>query len=135
MPSDMPLDSTTIERDGIRYRVSIHRDEDSSPQDDEGLSPSDKKAFRDGLWRYVGVVVTPELGTQIDASGMHDSIWGVQYGVLPAETSEWQGGKHGEIVIDMDYIVNTHPVPDMIGEVRENMRQMGVKLASLGLAG
>ncbi|HEX9355650.1 MAG TPA: hypothetical protein VF933_17760 [Streptosporangiaceae bacterium] len=135
MPSDMPLDSTTIERDGIRYRVSIYRDEDSSPEDDEGLSPSDKKAFRDGLWRYVGVVVTPELGTQIDASGMHDSIWRVQYGVLPAETSEWQGGKHGEIVIGMDYIVNTHPVPDMIGEVRENMRQMGVKLASLGLAG
>jgi hypothetical protein len=54
---------------------------------------------------------------------------------LPAETTEWQGGKHGEVVIDMDYIVNTHPVPDMVGEVRENMRRMSVKMASLGLAG
>lgn len=43
--------------------------------------------------------------------------------------------KHGAIVIDMDYIVGTDPVPDTIGEVRENIRRMGVTLASLGLAG
>jgi hypothetical protein len=117
------IDETTITRDGITYRVMVTPDYDSSPDDADCYSDSDKEAFKRGDWQYVGVIVRPVIaGQEFDAA--EDSLWAVEYGHMPAEAEEYQGGMHPETTIRLDEIVNTHPVPDMISEVRAHLAQL-----------
>lgn len=130
--SDHPFETTTIERDGIKYHVALYADYDSTPTDADCYSPSDVEAYNRGDWQYVGVVLTPDL-PGIAGADLHDSLWAVEYGDMPAETEPFQGGQHEAWHVGMDEIVNTHPVPDMIAEVRANMRKLRDTLSALDL--
>ena len=117
------IDKATIECDGITYSVMLVPDYDASPDDADSYSASDKAAFAAGEWSYVGVIVRPVIdGNELREA--EDSLWGVEYGFMPAETEPHEGGQHEDITIGMDYITGTHPVPDMISEVRANLRHM-----------
>lgn len=127
------IEERTITRDGISYRVMISPDCDSSPDDADCYSASDKAAFKRGDWQYVGVIVRPVIdGQEID--GAEDSLWSVEFGDMPAETEPFRGGQHSGWHVGMDEIVNTHPVPDMISEVRGQLEKLG-KLISGALKG
>lgn len=122
------VDSWTVEQDGITYRVDLDPDTDSTPDDAECYSPSDIKAYRDDLWSYVGVTVTPLVA----GAGASAATWGVEYGVMPAETEPWQGGMHDRTVIDRAVIEREY-VPELIVEARAELRKLREALSALAL--
>lgn len=132
------LDQWTMEKDGIKYRIDVLTDDESSPDDADCYSPTDKEAFDNGLWRYVGVVVTPLIDGLDQGEGqahsyVSASLWGVEYGTMPAEPEPYEGGQHGETVIDRERIINDYPVPDLITEARGELVKLRDKLNGLNL--
>lgn len=123
------IEETTIKRDGITYRVMVVPDEDASIDDADCYTDGDKATYAAGDWQFVGVIVRPVIdGTEF--SDAEDSLWSVQYGTNP----EWDHELLPGGTVGMAYIVDTHPVPDMIGEVRANLERLG-RLIGGALAG
>ena len=105
------MDSITDRRivvDGITYDVFVVPDEDAriTDYDPEVYDDADRAAYRD-TWEYVGVIVRPVFdGDPVEAAEI--SLWAVEYGTSPGFSQDQ----------DMEYYLSSHPVPDMITEVR-----------------
>lgn len=141
------IDSWTVERDGIKYRFDVDPDYEansvSNPRaNDEGMRDETIAAHKRGEWQYVGVTVTPLLDGLDDTadSYLSDSLWGVEWGELPATSAEGipeDDSRYGTddpgTSIGREYITDTHPGPDMIPEVRGNLRKLRDKLNALSL--
>jgi hypothetical protein len=120
------IDQTTIERDGITYRVIVAYDPVCRPDDYDCYSDDAKAAWSRDDWCYTGVIVRPVIAGS-EVKDAEDSLWGVEYGTLPGHVSTGPGDDeptHDPICIGIDQIVNDHPVPDMIGTVRGNLARL-----------
>ena len=85
------IESRVIEHDGIKYKVQVMSDRDSSPDDADCYSDGDKQAWRDYRWTYVGIVVTvADVGDESRAD-----LWGI----------EW--GEFGDQYLDLDHYLTT----------------------------
>jgi hypothetical protein len=91
------IDQRDITHEGRTLTVVIVPDLDTSPTDydEDPYSSEDITAWGMSQWSFVGVLIM-EGDTELDA------LWAVEYGALDTVT------------IDMDYIISTHPVPDML---------------------
>lgn len=104
------IESRTIVRADVHYRVNVVADADTQPDDiEDWASSADKTLWWEDSWRYVGVIVT-RLHQCAECPTLHDSadstsLWGVQYG----RGDGWS--------IDTDYLINVDPVPDLITEL------------------
>lgn len=107
------IDTRTIQDltvPGLSYRVDITPDDDTDPQTDgDWADEEDIAAWHEDEWRYVGVILTPIIAGIGELPGMRDSLWAVTYNVMP------------QVVADLDYVVATHPVPDMIKDLRSRL--------------
>ncbi len=127
------IEETTIERDGITYRVILAPDSGSSPDDSECYSDAAKAAFRAGEWEYIGIIVRPVIDGQ-GVGDAEDSLWGVEYGTLPGHVNEGAGDDeltHDPVRIDMRSLVESYPVPGMVSEARGNLAKVAGSLRSL----
>jgi hypothetical protein len=128
------IDSWTVQLDGITYRVDLDPDyEANSAPAGQGdtYSPEDVASHAAGRWQFVGVTVSPVLA-ELDTEAFSESLWSVEFGIMPAETEEWQGGRHEELVIDRQTI-QEYPFPDLAGEVRTRLRTFRALLGALQL--
>lgn len=101
--------------DVVRFRIDIDPDNELTAPFGDYL-PHDAALFGqpDG-WHYVGVTVTPIVaGEEIESCA--DSLWAVEYG----QGDGWSA--------EVDDLVNTHPVPDMLGEVRSRLRDLAKQI-------
>lgn len=105
-------DGPVVTVDGARYRVDLEPDTDATPDDADCYDDDAIQAWRDDLWRYVGVIVTPLDVPEDKQFELSDSLWGVDYG-----SYVWNKGTVHEGPSDDTYICTVHPVPDMIEEV------------------
>jgi hypothetical protein len=96
MPRDIA--TRTVERDGIRYRVDIDPDTDTTPSDFDCYGPHDVAAFHTEAWCYVTVTVT----LNCDHLDISERVTGVEYGSLD------------DIDITIDHLIDDHPVTEMI---------------------
>ena len=132
------IDSWTVERNGIRYRVDIDPDYESNANPagmGDCYSPSDLDAHARYSWGFVGVTVTPEVSGTDHADrypSAQASLWGVEWGVMPAETEPHEGGMHPETTLDRAAITE-YPVPDLISEARDSLRTLRDRLNALNL--
>lgn len=135
------IDSRVIERDGIRFRVAVHDDYDTSPGDFDCYTEAQKRAFRAGDWQFVFVTVTPVMDGLDDGNPgyLSDSLGGVEYGTFTCTTEDDEVTEVREI--DLDYMIGgppghpewAHPVPDMIQEVKASLRAVRNRLMRLPL--
>lgn len=95
------IESALVEIKGVYFRVDIDPDYDAKPTDADCYSDADVTAWRNGDWRYVGVTVSVS-----DHPSMSDSLWAIEFGSMP--TAE----------ITLSRLINDHPVPDMVSELR-----------------
>ena len=131
---------------GLSYRIEVFEDPDAgSPAEQYGLYPescytqAQQDAHDRGDWMFAGVVVTPLVGG-LEIDGAADSLWGVEFGHYTLTDDEDR--VQGTTDIGLDEIVKTHPVPDMLDEVRAGLRKhlepvsaaAGVVLAALPAA-
>jgi hypothetical protein len=135
------IESWETEADGMRYRVALVPDYESSPDDYDGYPHGTREAFRRGEWQFVGVIVTPILDGPAEGmagagqfSGVTDaSLWSVEWGTMPGcETDHGECNATEDVVIDRAFI-NRYPVPDLISEVRGQLRQLREALSGLAL--
>ena len=129
------IDSWTIELDSIRYRIDLDPDyEANACPSGQGdcYSPEDLDAHARGLWSFVGVTVSPVIDG-LDGETLRASLWGVEYGTMPAETEPHEGGQHPETTTDRAYLESTYPVPDLVSEVRSDLRKLRTALQALPL--
>ena len=110
-----------------RYRVTTEFDYDSSPDDADCYSDDDKEAWRNDVWHYVGVIVTPLDVPASARNQLDDSLWGVEYD-FPLDPPQWIDGILYRYT-DRDYTVMVHPVPEMIEEVIRNEQAYLTELA------
>ena len=99
----MIIEARAVLVDGKAYLVKIVADRNASPADYEGdtFTQADMDGWRDGDWRYVGLIV--ESADNPDRS---ESLWAVVYGSMAGQT------------IDIDYLIaEDYYVPAMIREV------------------
>ena len=128
----MTIDSRTIQDaavSGLAYSVEIVDDSDMSDVEGDGCTPRQISAFRRGDWQYVGVLVTPVIdGDPIETARV--SLWGVEYGdYLLTDEHDNEVGRRW---LGMDEIINEHPVPEMLDEVKDNvLQQLGPKIDAL----
>jgi hypothetical protein len=128
------IDSWTVERDGVRYRIDIDPDYEANADpagQGDTYSPEDLAAHAAGLWRFTGVTVSPVI-TGADPELFSASLWSVEFGTMPAETEPHEGGRHEEVVIDRSYIEG-YPFPDLAAEVRERLATFRTALEGLQL--
>ena len=143
------IDSKTVpdpEVTGLSYRIDIDPDYDSTPDDADCYTDSQKAAWSDGEWRYVGYTVTPVIdGDPIGSAS--DSLSGVEYGwfLLTDEDDNVIGR------VDLDGLEPnrpdqalpgyapepdatfpglSYPVPDMIREVRARLAALAAQLGA-----
>jgi hypothetical protein len=101
--------------DGVQFRVDIEPDPDATPNEwtDRNADPDLFTAYESGTMQYVGVIVTPVIrGRSLEAFTV--SLWGNEYGSCPT----WDRD------IDVDYLVNEYPGPELLAEVRANLRKL-----------
>lgn len=128
------LDSWTVQLDGITYRIDLDPDyEANSAPAGQGdcYSPSDLEAHAAGSWQFVGITVSPVI-MGLEEYALRQSLWSVEFGIMPAETEPYEGGQHGETVIDRASI-EACPFPDLAGEVRADLAKLRKKLNALDL--
>lgn len=140
------IDSWQIERDGITYRVDIDPDYESNQGDprgnDDGMREETAEAHQRGEWEYVGVTVTA-LVAGTDYTGDYPtasaSLWGVEYGTLPATSAEGIPGDDPRYGPDSAAVeigrgeIENYPVPDLISEVRGELAKLRDHLNALDL--
>lgn len=80
------IDSITLDSvAGFDLRAEIVPDSDNSPDEYETYSRAALDAYERGDWNYVGIIVTASRAG-IDLGS--DSIWAVEYGLLPLGDGE-----------------------------------------------
>jgi hypothetical protein len=134
------IESETIEdprAPGISYRIDILADHDASPAD-YGLYPqscytaSQYEAWQHNEWCYVGVVVTPVIGG-MEFSDCSESLWAVEFGDYLI--TDENGRPEKRVDLGMNSIINDHPVPDMLEEVRGHLAaRLSTLVNDLGVA-
>jgi hypothetical protein len=120
--TDMPFEVTAVVQGGVTYRVEIWQDEDSMPGDYGTYSQAALDAFTAGEWEYVRIVVMPELGC-LDTGSLASTQGRTEYGKMPGRKT----------AVDLHRLTESHPVPQMIREVQENMQAMRDALAGVYL--
>jgi hypothetical protein len=121
-------ETVTVTVDGKRYSVHLENDLDSTPYDADYLD-ADIESWRNDVWHYVGVIVTPldvPEGKQFELS---DSLWGVEFH-LPLHRPQQINGRTYRYT-GMDYMIMVHPVPEMIdgviSQVKEYMTEIAIQ--------
>lgn len=99
----MIIDAKAVLVDGKAYLVKVVADRDTSPSDygADTFTQADIDAWRDGHWRYVGLIVE-----SADDADKNTSLWSVCF------------GRMGEVTVTIDdLIAEDYYVPAMIREV------------------
>lgn len=109
------IDEVLIERHGVNFLVRILPD--NTVDSDYFDSAPTSRAYWLGQWRFVQV----EVQAYIDGRRFGPDEWlcGVAYGTSP----DW------EQVIDLDYIVDIHPVPYMIDGLMPELKRLAARIA------
>lgn len=113
--------------DGREYRVTLEDDLDSSIDDADCYSEEDIAAWRNDVWNYVGVIVTPLSVPESKQFELSDSLWGVEFDFPLQEKQTIDGVRYFDT--GMDYMVMVHPVPDMIDGVIANVKAYELETA------
>jgi hypothetical protein len=93
------IDQRDITHQGRKLTVTVDRDDDGDPRTDgDCYTPEDVAAWQCDEWQYVTVGI-------MDGSEIIDSLSGVEFGYF------------GTRDLDMDYMIETHPVPDMLTSI------------------
>lgn len=109
------IDSTTFMQHGVTFRLSISRDFDASPDDDDvERDATDIEHYKSGNWYYVNVDLTVEIDG-IDVSEPPFSLGGVEYGY----TDEWQ------VTLDniAERAISEEWTNEVIGELRPKLEK------------
>lgn len=114
-------DSIDIESGGRRYRVSFAEDRDTTPYDADCYSPEDIESWKDNHWHYAGVTVTPLDVPESVRFELSDSLWGVDRDFPLDPPVEHDG--HVYMTTGTRYMVDIHPVPELISIVAVNVRE------------
>ena len=69
-------DTRTVEVDGLTIVATIYEDTDTHPEDFECYTESDIRAWKDGDWCYVGVVLSVYAGETLLVDHAA-SLWGI----------------------------------------------------------
>lgn len=133
----MCIDSTTIKDPqiaGLSYKIAVVPDLDSSPDDADCYTATQKAAWARDEWSYVGVIVTPVVnGTEL--LDFDDSLWGLEYGDFTMTDEDDNVTGRTWLTLDAFTTETVHemadgtekrfpayPVPDMISEVQHKLR-------------
>lgn len=106
------IDTRTITRDRVPYRIDIDPDPITVPQDYDCYSHTDVRGFNANRWRFVVITVRIDL----DNVDIHDSLSGLEYGDLG---TRW---------IDTAQLIEDHPVPDLIHSCRQPLTDLNRRL-------
>jgi hypothetical protein len=92
--------------EGFEIRAAMVPDTDSTPDDADCYDESDKAAWRNGEWGYVGIIVSAwRAGVELGEA----SLWGTEYGILDgrainpladdaANSAEWVHGYGPQLI-------------------------------------
>lgn len=108
---------------GLSYRIDIVPDYDAdSPADllypEGSYTQKQVDAWERDEWSYVGVIVTPKIA-DMDLDRFADSLWCVEYGYYLL--TDDQDNETGRTWLGMDEFIKTHPVPDMLEQVKAQL--------------
>jgi len=123
---------------GLSYKIDVAEDYTASPDDYDSYTPAQKKAWEDGEWFYVGLIVTPVIAG-IELDDFTDSLWGIEWGHLTL--TDDAGEVTGHLNIGLDLEISGSPLygphlPDMIAEVQANLTEgLGPFAATLAEVG
>lgn len=117
------IDDTTIERNGVTFRVTLVPDYDSSPAEFGCYGTMQTRAWREGRWRFVGVIVALDDLERVD--GTEASLWGVEHGDLPGHA----GSGEEPIEITLASIVECY-ADDLVSECVILTRRLAQRLTA-----
>lgn len=102
------IDSVTVERNGIGYRIDLHEDDRTTPAHADCYDAADVEAWKKDEWRYVGIIVTPVIDG-MDLESCSVDLWSLEYGEAPG----W--GRF----IDLDELAKVYPGPELMDHADE----------------